>query len=259
MKQLFIASVSMGKDSLAMLLKLIELQYPLDIVLFYNTGMEFSCIYQIRDRVKELCCNRGIRFVELTPEQPFLYSMFERKIRNKDGSGYHFGYSWCGGPCRWATKHKTEAIRKFKQSLIARYELHYGVTPEIVDYVGIAADEVDRIQKERRKDKQLPLVKWGMTEQDCLIFCRERGWYWYEESPVTPSGYVDLYDILDRVSCWCCANKNLKELRNIYTFLPQYWSRLKNLQSHTARPFHGYYKGQPMGIEELEMRFKNQN
>lgn len=32
----YIASVSFGKDSLAMLLKLIELQYPLDEVVFYD-------------------------------------------------------------------------------------------------------------------------------------------------------------------------------------------------------------------------------
>lgn len=164
MKQLFIASVSMGKDSLALLLMLIELRYPLDIVLFYDTGMEFSCIYRIRDRVKTLCENQGIRFVELHPESPFLYSMFERQVKNKDGSGYHYGYSWCGGKCRWATKYKTEAIRKFKEELIADYREQHGVIPEIVDYVGIAADEKDRINKECRNDKQLPLVSWGMTE-----------------------------------------------------------------------------------------------
>ena len=47
----YIASVSFGKDSLAMLLKLIELNYPLDEVVLYDTGMEFKCIYNIRDKI----------------------------------------------------------------------------------------------------------------------------------------------------------------------------------------------------------------
>lgn len=36
-----IASVSWGKDSLAMLLLLIEKGWPLNEVVFYDTGMEF--------------------------------------------------------------------------------------------------------------------------------------------------------------------------------------------------------------------------
>ena len=49
-----IASVSFGKDSLAMLLRLIEENKPLDEVVFYDTGMEFQAIYNIRDKVKTL-------------------------------------------------------------------------------------------------------------------------------------------------------------------------------------------------------------
>ena len=42
----YIASVSFGKDSLAMLLKVVETgMYPLDEVVFVDTGMEFQAIY----------------------------------------------------------------------------------------------------------------------------------------------------------------------------------------------------------------------
>lgn len=47
-----IASVSFGKDSLAMLLLLIEKQYPLDEVVFYDTGKEFQAIYNLRDKIE---------------------------------------------------------------------------------------------------------------------------------------------------------------------------------------------------------------
>ena len=45
-----IASVSWGKDSLAMLLTLIAKGYPLNEVVFYDTGMEFEAIYHTRDQ-----------------------------------------------------------------------------------------------------------------------------------------------------------------------------------------------------------------
>ncbi len=45
-----IASVSWGKDSLAMLL-LIEKGWPLNEVVFYDTGMEFQAIYDTQDRM----------------------------------------------------------------------------------------------------------------------------------------------------------------------------------------------------------------
>lgn len=50
----YIASVSFGKDSLAMLLMLIEKKYKLDEIIFYDTGMEFKAIYEIRDKIKRI-------------------------------------------------------------------------------------------------------------------------------------------------------------------------------------------------------------
>ena len=41
----YILSLSGGKDSLALFLRVIEEKYPLDFVVFYDTGMEFNAIY----------------------------------------------------------------------------------------------------------------------------------------------------------------------------------------------------------------------
>lgn len=60
----------------------------------------------------------------------------------------------------------------------------------------------------------------GITESDCLDYCYSKGFRWLEDG-------IELYSILDRVSCWCCANKNKKELDNMRLFLPQYY--LKNI------------------------------
>ena len=236
----YIASVSFGKDSLAMLLRLIEEKMPLDTVVFYNTGMEFESIYHIRDKMKPILKTNGIEYVELHPEEPFLFAMFEKKIKYRKQPGYHYGYQWCGGPCRWGTHEKLVAIKRYKKSL----------EDDVTDYVGIAFDESRRFEKAKVEGKTLPLVQWKMKEQDCLQFCHTRGWSWVEDG-------IELYDILDRVSCWCCANKNYKELENIYLHLPKYWQRLRNFQAKMDRPMKGFYKGEPRGVFELEERFKN--
>ena len=59
----YIASVSFGKDSLAMLLQLIDKKYPLDEVVFYNTGMEFECIYKLKDSIIPLLKENHILFL----------------------------------------------------------------------------------------------------------------------------------------------------------------------------------------------------
>lgn len=57
-----------------------------------------------------------------------------------------------------------------------------------------------------------------MTEKECLDYCYKKGFKWLEDGKM-------LYEILDRVSCWCCANKNKKELDNMRIYLPQYYLR----------------------------------
>lgn len=41
-----------------------------------------------------------------------------------------------------------------------------------------------------------------MTEKDCLKYCYDKSLDWN-----------GLYEKLERVNCWCCPLKNLKELR----------------------------------------------
>lgn len=230
----YIASCSCGKDSLAMVYKLISQGAPLDEIIFYDTGMEFSAIYrnwEVLKRYAEMC---GIKCTTLKPEREFLYDMFNREVKNRDGSGVHYGYSWCGGVCRWGTTAKLKALDRYCEERAA------------ICYVGIAADETERLIKKRKSYKLFPLVDWGMTENDCLTYCRDIGGVDWRENG------IDLYDILDRVSCWCCANKNQWELYNIWRYLPIYWERLKELQSKTDRPFKKEYS-----VFDLEIRFKN--
>lgn len=97
-----IASCSFGKDSLAMILKLIELKYPLDEVVFYDTGVEFKAIYNIRDKMIKILNQNSIKYTELKNEMSFEYMMFETPVKKRGTNIVHrYGYSWCGGNCRW--------------------------------------------------------------------------------------------------------------------------------------------------------------
>ena len=211
----YIASCSFGKDSLAMVLKLIEKDYPLDEVIFFDTGMEFQAIYNNVEKLSKILFDKKIKFSILKDKYSFEFNAFQREVHKKDGT-IAYGYDWCGGGRRWATASKLSAI---KRHYIENYNKEV-----IIEYVGIASDESDRIEKYRIKRmnyiKIYPLVEWGMTENDCLNYCYKQGWNWKENG-------TDLYQILDRVSCWCCVNKNQKKIKNIMMYLPEYWERIK--------------------------------
>lgn len=209
----YIASCSFGKDSLAMILRLIEENKPLDEVVFYDTGMEFEAIYKVRDKILPLLAEKGVKYTELKPDRPFIYDMLERPKIKRTGEKV-CGDGWCGGACRWGTFAKQRALNKYCGNNYT--------------YIGLAVDEQRRLTN-LEEHKYSPLAEWGMTEKDCLEYCYSKGYFWEQNG-------IELYSILDRVSCWCCCNKNKKELYNIWRYLPQYWERLKELQSKIDRP-----------------------
>lgn len=230
----YVASCSFGKDSLAMVLLLIEKGYPLDEVIFYDTEMEFNSIYNNKTKMEKILKELGIRFTPLTDILPFTYRAFEKEVKTRSGI-IKRGYNWCGGCARWGTSGKLAAINR-------HYKETYG-KETIVEYVGVAADESDRIMKYRSKRnktvKLYPLIEWGLKEADCLDYCYSRAWNWHEETNVTECGWVELYEILDRVSCWCCSNKNQREIKNIIFFLPNYWNKIKAYESRCMVPYKG--------------------
>lgn len=182
---------------------------------------------------------RGIKFTELKYETSFIYNFCEREVHKKDGS-IQYGYSWCGGRTRWGTDRKNATIKKYYKTLSDK---------DIIEYVGIAADETSRIQRALDKGQVLPLVDMNITEADALSLCYQRGFNWEENG-------VELYNIMDRVSCWCCKNNNLRELKNMFLYLPDYWERLKSLQEKTSFPYKDYKNAKT--VSELEERFRKE-
>lgn len=233
----YVANCSCGKDSLAMVLTLIEKEFPLDYVIFIDMGKEFKSIYRTWDKLTELLDKHNVAHKKISLLHDFDYYFSEHEVKCRNKGECKKGYSWCGGRGRWGTELKKQLINNF-------YKETFGDEP-ICEYVGIAKDELERVRIKRGKNiKIYPLILWGMTENDCLVKCYKNGFTYLEDNG------VQLYQVLDRVSCYCCGNKNLKELKAIYTHLPEYWNELKRMQSLTDKPFREDYT-----LEQLEIKF----
>ncbi len=105
----------------------------------------------------------------------------------------------------------------------------------IAQYVGIAADEAHRV-----REYHYPLVDWGMTEADCLRYCRERGFDW-----------GGLYDVFRRVSCWCRLLRGRSVDCGNSTPFSRTVEKLRAMDDHTWRQFRADYS-----VRQLELRFQ---
>lgn len=239
LEKYYVASVSHAKNSVAMLHLILQNpeKYPLNHVVFVNTGFEFEAVYDVRNQVVSMLGELEIPYTELDISEQFRYSMLERNIHTRSGVE-KIGYGWCGGPCRWGTSLKLQALNKFYRTQLSNYS--------VVEYVGYAADEPKRLDTAVAQvgEKVFPLVDFNISNAECLRMCYRLGYEWKQNG-------IYLYEFLERLSCWNCKNKRLKELRAMYFFLPQYWSKLKELERQIGVGM----KGSGKSLVELEKRF----
>ena len=222
MDTLHIVSFSGGKDSTAMLLRMIELNMQVDEIIFCDTGVEFPQMYDHLDKVEDYIKRPITRLSRPNSFEDMLLSHVK-----KNGT---VGYSFPDFRNRWCTAY-------FKRDAIKSYLRQVRNEKQVIEYVGIAADEPKRI-----KDKRYPLVEWGWTEADCLRYCYERGFDW-----------GGLYNVFRRVSCWCCPLKGLDELRQLRKHYPELWTKLIEWQGKTWRSFRSDYS-----VNDLELRFEKE-
>ena len=225
-KKLYMVSLSGGKDSTAMLLRLIEEKRPIDLILFCDTGLEFPQMYEHLKRLEQYI-GRKITYLKAEHSFEYYFSEYMPKSKNPKLRQYA-GNSWAGPRNRWCTGMlKTRVIRAYLKALKNEYD--------VIEYIGIAADEPKRI----KENGCYPLVEWRMTEKDCLDYCYAKGFDW-----------GGLYEIFHRVSCWCCPLQALSELRKLYEHFPELWAQLRRWDDSTWRQFRADYS-----VRELEIRF----
>ena len=225
-----IVSFSGGKDSTAMLLRMLEENMPVDEILFCDTGKDFpDMLFHIEKVDEYIKKNYNKSITKLKDEKSFDYYMFEHEKTRGKNKGKK-GYGWATMRCRWCTT-------ILKNNVIHRY-LSNHKDEGYEEYIGIAYDEQERI-----KDKNYPLVDWKMTEKDCLEYCYNKGFDWN-----------GLDEHFDRLSCWCCPLKNLKELKILYKYYPELWQELKEMDKKSYNKFKYNYS-----VEDLDKKFSSDN
>lgn len=227
-KEINIVSFSGGKDSTAMLLMMIEKNMKIDEIIFLDTGVEFPQMYNHIKKV-EMFINRPITI--LKSDKSFEYYMFDH-IKSRGKNKGQKGYSWSDFRNRWCTSRlKKDVIKKY----LKKYKGY-----NIIEYHGIAYDEPKRIKD--TPNIKYPLYENKITEREALQYCYSKGFNWN-----------GLYEKFDRLSCWCCPLKSIKELKILYNDFPELWKKLKQWDNNTYRRFRSDYS-----VQELEERFKKE-
>lgn len=240
-------SLSGGKDSTYLLLRMIEEEMPIDAVLYADTGMEFPEMYDHIHKLDDLLLReRGIHITTLRHPKGFEWLMFEepkqkpKSLENRARLGIPpYGNGWPGIRVRWCTGQlKTHLINKEVNRLKReKNALHY---------IGIAADEAWRC-----KGEQYPLVDWGVTEAQALQGCYDRDF-----------DFGGLYEIYHRCSCWCCPFQRIDELRKLRKHHPELWAKLIEMDRRAREQFGPGPLGQfkkNWSVDRLEERFAKED
>ena len=222
-----IVSFSGGKDSTAMLLRMIELNYQIDEIIFADTGFEFPELY---DYIKKIEKYMGRKITILKPEKGLFEKWFYGKVVRGKHKDKVRGFPLVAFPCWWSRESKIRPLHKLQKDA------------EIV-YIGIAFDEQKRCSTTDEKLKY-PLVEWGWTEQDCIDYLNKKGLF----NP--------LYVNFNRLGCWFCQKQSEASLYVLYKNYPELWEKMKWWDKESKKVSGHYIKGN-YPLTYIEEDFKN--
>lgn len=223
MKTQNVVSFSGGKDSTAMLLRMIEEGVQVDRVIFVDTTKEFPGMYAHIDKVQSMI---PIKIEVIKIEFDY---WFGEHIKTRGKNKGKRGYGFPDFRNRWCTALKQQAAKRVQKTIGLRS----------TQFHGIAYDEKERAKKNPNRDIRYPLIEWGMTEKDCLDYCYSKGLDW-----------GGLYTKFHRVSCWCCPLSRIGELRILHNEFPELWEELEIMDTKSYRSFRSDYS-----LAELTERF----
>lgn len=264
-----IASISYGKDSLAMLEAIKLLGWPLDRIVTAEVWAtdtipaDLPPMQEFKAKADEIIKERYGIDVEHFRSKNTYQSVFYRTVGDRSckqrkereqkakerGKPFSVEKLIYGFPLQqgaWCNSYlKMDAIRLSRKSC----------GKDFVDYVGIAADEPKRI--ERHTDKQnvkMPLVEIGWDEAHCRKWCEENGLL----SPI----YTDSA----RGGCWFCHNQGVDQLRKLRHGYPKYWEMLLlwdddsqitfHADGHTVHDFDRRFQAEDDGLIYPDERFR---
>ncbi len=213
-----IVNFSGGKDSTAMLIRMLEENMQVDEIIFckvmatQSIGAELPEMYEYINRIDNYIQGKyNKKITVITQEKCFEDYFYTKKTRGKR-KGQIYGFpailsSWCN------TRLKVNILKKYLNT-----------KGNYISYIGIAADEPKRLKRLKENECSM-LEKWNMTEKDCLEFLKERNL----DNP--------LYKNHKRLGCWFCPKQNIKTLEILKNEYPELWEKLLQWQRDSPFPF----------------------
>ena len=233
---LHIASCSFGKDSLATILLALEHGEPLDEAVYCEVMFDKRTSGEVPEHrafIYETALPRlerlGIPVRGLRSDKTYL-DLFAATVTRGPKKGLRRGFPLCGH-CYVQRDCKLRPIRRYNRTL----------TPDTVQYVGIASDEPVRLHR-LQGDQVSLLEKYHYTEEDAKQLCQTAGLL----SPV--------YAFTDRGGCWFCPNAKRKELRHLYDHHPELWARMLELQAMPGKVSEKFNRTERFSDIDAEMR-----
>lgn len=233
--------VSGGKDSVAMVLRMLELNdpvnYPVSAMGFADTEFEFDELY---DYLKFI----DFYIQEHYPDAPKLEMLkplktwedwFYGEITRGNNKGKVRGAPLRVYPCWWSRHSKLEPLQRAAKS--HRWS-----------FVGIAADEAHRVQKQdptkiARMQIRYPLIEWGWTENDCMEYLSHLG-----------IGN-QLYLSFNRIGCYHCIKQPISSWYQVWKDWPDKFAESIEWDKESMRVSnHGLRMDYT--LEELQERFE---
>lgn len=228
----YIASISYGKDSLAMLEVIHQNNLPLDRIVHVeiwatkSVPAEFPEMIAFKEKADRIIYEKyGIQVEHITApktyEDYFYYKCKGKKSRN---AGKIYGFplqkgNWCN------SRLKVDVLDKVQKGNIV--------------YIGIAVDEPKRYHNITEM-KISPLVEYGWTEKMCRDWCKKN-------DLLSPT-----YTTALRGGCWFCHNQSIGQLRVLRKKYPELWQLLLKWDKDSPVTF----KGNGRTVHDFESRFQ---
>ena len=239
MKNTYIALLSGGRDSAAMVELLLSEKAPLDYIIFDDTLLEFDLMYQyldrFNDRIRKLY-SKEITFVK--PKSTFSDWVFGEVTRG-ERKGYIRGLPMLKDPCFWKRESKIKSTDYWiKENNI--------INP--VFYVGYTYSEIDR-SKVKATNQIFPLIDKIMCEADVDRLLESI-------NMVNP-----LYEFFERTGCAICPYQSDRAFYTLMIKFPKFWELMKWYENELKELERKGYKvvnsqwDDRRTIQELESQF----
>lgn len=210
----YMAACSFGKDSIATVILAKEHNEPLDEVVYCEVMFDDEISGEVPEHrqfiyetAKPIFESWGIKVTILRSQKTYV-SNFKHVITKGDQAGKIQAFPLCGR-CSIQRDCKLPPINKYKRQM----------GDDVIQYLGIAKDEQERLLRLEGTKKISLLDKYGIEESATFDMCRAYGLL----SPI--------YEFTDRGGCWFCPNAKEKELRHLYDYHKDLWERMLELQA----------------------------